>query len=220
MRKIIISDVHLGAKHCRIEHFMRFLDWLPNDVDLVMNGDVVDRWHRALEGRHLEAQERLKEESLKRRVVWVHGNHDDRYELDDPVKIEFTPGYSIGKRLYVSHGFDFDNVMPYHRTFIYLFRHFHYVRVLLGAEPVHVALYAKKFAFLYRVLRKHVAANSVEYAKENGYSAVTCGHTHQVEDVTMDGVRYINTGSWTEPPVYYLEVTDTEINLKEELNNG
>jgi len=133
--------------------------------------------------------------------------------MPDPGRIEFRQSFSIGDRLFVSHGFDFDNVMPYNRPFVLLFRALHHLRILLGAEAVHVAHYAKKWQLFYRVLCKSVAMNAVEYAKERGYKAVTCGHTHFTEDIVIDGIRYINTGSWTERSVHYLWIDETRIAL-------
>jgi UDP-2,3-diacylglucosamine pyrophosphatase LpxH len=133
--------------------------------------------------------------------------------MPSPAGIGFVNCHSIGKRLFVSHGYDFDNIMPRNRWFILIFRAFHRVRMLMGAESVHVAHYAKRFGPLYRVLRRHVAANAAEYAREQGFGVVTCGHTHYVEDVVIDGVRYINTGAWTERPVFYLAVREGSIDL-------
>ena len=42
---------------------------------------------------------------------------------------------------------------------------------------------------------------------ENGIEAVTCGHTHYPEDLVLDGIRYVNTGAWTEFPAHYLHIT-------------
>jgi UDP-2,3-diacylglucosamine pyrophosphatase LpxH len=203
----------LGSKFCEREKFVRFLDGLPPDAELVLNGDTIDRWHKELPPADEAVLRRLGEESLRRRVVWVYGNHDDGYTLPDPGRIEFRPWHEIGKRLFVAHGFVFDNVMPRNRCFIAVFRLLHRLRIWLGAESVHVAFYAKKWKFLYGVLRRHVAGNAVEHAVENGFPAVTCGHTHFVEDVMVNGVRYINTGSWTEEPIVCLLVTDADMRL-------
>ncbi len=56
--------------------------------------------------------------------------------------------------------------------------------------------------------------NAVNCAIENGYEAVTCGHTHYSEDRVFNGIRYINTGAWTESPTFYLQVTNDEMTLK------
>jgi UDP-2,3-diacylglucosamine pyrophosphatase LpxH len=42
---------------------------------------------------------------------------------------------------------------------------------------------------------------------------VTCGHTHYAEDVVIDGIRYLNTGAWTEAPAYFLHLTADQIIL-------
>jgi len=188
---------------------------MPGGTPLVLNGDIVtthDTQHYP--PRHREALDVLRAESFRRKVVWVRGNHDERFVMSDPGRIEFASSWHIGKQLFMAHGNDFDNVMPHNRFFIILFRLFHRVRILLGAESIHVAQYAKRFPLLYRVLLRHVAMNAVEHAKENGYGAVACGHTHYVEDRIQDGVRYLNTGAWTEETPYYLAVNDTAVELR------
>ena len=90
----------------------------------------------------------------------------------------------------------------------------HDLRVKLGARPVHVAQYAKKWELFYKFLRKNVMTNAVNCAMENGYEAVTCGHTHYPEDIVFNGTRYINTGAWTECPAFYLQVTGDELYLR------
>jgi len=87
------------------------------------------------------------------------------------------------------------------------------LRVRLGARPVHVAEYAKNWKAFYRVLRNNVMRNAVNCAVENGFEAVTCGHTHFAEDILLNGVRYINTGAWTEFPAHYLYVTPGSMEL-------
>ena len=89
----------------------------------------------------------------------------------------------------------------------------HDLRVKLGARPIHVAQYAKKWKSFYGYLRKNVMLNAVNYALENGFEAVSCGHTHFAEENFIHGIRYLNTGAWTELPTYYVCVTDNEITL-------
>ena len=120
----------------------------------------------------------------------------------------------IGDRLLVVHGDDFDQIMPRNQWFLRNVKRLHNLRVKLGASPVHVADFAKKwFPFFYRVLTEEVKNNAVKCAIENGVTAITCGHTHYVEDSLCEGVRYINTGSWTELPLSYILVTEEKIEL-------
>ncbi|GAH12655.1 unnamed protein product [marine sediment metagenome] len=56
--------------------------------------------------------------------------------------------------------------------------------------------------------------NAIDYAKQHSFDVVVCGHTHYPEDRIVDGIRYINTGAWTEQPSFYLLVKNEEISLK------
>jgi UDP-2,3-diacylglucosamine pyrophosphatase LpxH len=213
MNTVIISDVHIGCRYFLRKQFLDFVRSISNETSLVLNGDSVDNSGRHLQECDKEVLDVLRQLSLSHRVIWVRGNHDASFTMADPGRIEFCKSYSIGKRLIVAHGYDFDTVMPRNRPFIVIFRTIHRLRISLGAPAVHVAFYAKKFPLFYNVLRKTVSLNAVQYAKENGYEAVTCGHTHYVDDTVLDGVRYINTGSWTETPLYYLRVDETTMGL-------
>jgi UDP-2,3-diacylglucosamine pyrophosphatase LpxH len=214
MRTVVISDVHLGSRHCHLETFHRFLDSLPEGDTLVLNGDTVDRHHRLPPG-HAALLQRLADESRRRPVIWVDGNHDENFRPADPGRITFLPHFAVGRRLYVQHGFYFDRIMPYHRLFILAFRLTHRLRILLGAEPVHVAQYAKRWPHLYAVLRRNVRDNALRFARANGFAAITCGHTHYAETHTAEGIQYLNTGAWTETPVYAVVVDETTVGLHE-----
>jgi UDP-2,3-diacylglucosamine pyrophosphatase LpxH len=152
--------------------------------------------------------------SYQQKVVWVRGNHDNGYIPQNLGQIQIKPYHSIQKRVFITHGDFFDKVMPQSRLFIKTFKMMHDLRVKLGARPVHVAEYAKKWKRFYGYLRKNVMLNAVNYAAKNGFEAVTCGHTHFAEDQFINGIRYLNTGAWTERPTYYVRVTDNEITLK------
>jgi UDP-2,3-diacylglucosamine pyrophosphatase LpxH len=219
MSTVIVSDLHLGSRHCRGEEFLQFLAALPAGAALVLNGDVVDRWQQALPPRHQAVLDALRAESFRRRVVWVRGNHDERFVLADAGRIEFAPSVVVERGLWVAHGHHFDLIMPRHRLFIVLMRVFHRLRLLLGADAVHVAHYAKKFAWLYGVLRRHVIRNAAWQARLLGHAAVACGHTHFVEETVQDGIRYLNTGSWTEPPLTRLWADGGILRLEPALDN-
>ena len=209
----IVSDLHLGSEHFYQREFLSWLDGLPEDAQLILNGDTIDDPRRALGSAHEAVLERLVRESHKRSLVWVYGNHDAGLVLDDPGRICFVERWEIGRRLLVVHGDDFDQIMPRHGLFKTAFRFLHELRSTLGFSRVHVAEYAKKWAFFYRVLNEHVAQNALAAARSQGFEAVTCGHTHAIMDIEREGVRYLNTGSWTERPLHYITVDADEIGL-------
>ena len=213
MKAIVVSDLHMGSRYFHSQAFGGFLDYIPDADEIILNGDVLDRPHVKLTPLHQQILERIEQLSLRVKVVWVRGNHDKGYMPARLGKIEFCRRYTFDHRIVITHGDDFDNIMPRSRVFMEAFRLMHNLRVRLGARPVHVAEYAKKWKALYRVLCNSVMRNAVSFAAENGFEAVTCGHTHFAEDILLSGVRYINTGAWTEFPAHFLSVTPQNIVL-------
>ena len=143
----------------------------------------------------------------------MRGNHDDGYAQNGFKHIHFKTYYTIENKLLISHGCDFDEIMPRSQIFIKSFKSIHDIMIKFGSRPVHVANYAKKFELLYKVLRDNVMKNAVNYALENGYEAVVCGHTHYPEDRVYNGIRYMNTGAWTESPAFYLQMIGNKMTL-------
>ena len=213
MKAVIVSDLHIGSPYFLHKDFQQFVKNIPEDHEFIMNGDIMDDPHKALKSQHQRTLELIAKMSNRNRVVWVRGNHDNGYVPKGLEKVRFKRFYSLKERLLIVHGDDFDEIMPRNQLFIKAFRIMHNVRVKLGAKPVHVAHYAKKWGFLYRVLRRNVMMNAVKCARENGYGAVTCGHTHYPEDKVFNDIRYVNTGAWTESPVFCLWVSDDEMTL-------
>jgi UDP-2,3-diacylglucosamine pyrophosphatase LpxH len=214
MNAIIVSDLHVGSRYLLYQDFESFLGNISEEFELILNGDIVDNPYSKLMGPHQRIMDLIRQVSYRQRVVWVRGNHDNGYIPTEFGKVHFRSLYGIKQRLLIAHGDDFDEIMPRNQAFMKAFKLMHNFRVQLGAKPVHVAHYAKKWEIFYNVLRKNVMMNAVNCAIENGYEAVTCGHTHYPEDTVFHGIRYINTGAWTESPAFYLLVTPDRMTLK------
>ena len=220
MNAIIVSDLHIGSPYFLFHDFERFLGNIPQDHELILNGDIIENPCGKLNSTQGQILDAIKETSYRQRVVWVKGNHDNGYAPKALGKVHFKRLHSIEKKLLVAHGHDFDEIMPRNQAFIKAFKLMHDVRVKLGARPVHVAKYAKRWEIFYNVLRKNVMMNAVICAMENGFEAVTCGHTHYPEERVLNGIRYLNTGSWTESPAFYLVVNGKEMTLKKMDDKG
>jgi len=84
MLTYITSDVHLGLRQCRKDDFMAFLDGLPSGARLVLNGDTITHFYTDanLPEEHKAVVDRIREESLRREVVWIHGNNDKKIAQD------------------------------------------------------------------------------------------------------------------------------------------
>ena len=214
MKAIIVSDLHIGSRYFLYQGFERFLEDMPDDYELILNGDIIDDPFEKLKPPHQKILRIIKNLSYNQKVVWVQGNHENGYTQKGFGKVHFNSLYTLGHKILIAHGHDFDEIMPRNQGFIKAFKLMHDLRVKLGARPVHVANYAKKWGILYRVLRKNIMMNAVNCAIHNGYEVVTCGHTHYPEDRVINGIRYVNTGAWTEFMAFYLLVKDDEITLK------
>jgi UDP-2,3-diacylglucosamine pyrophosphatase LpxH len=214
MNAVIVSDLHIGSRHFLYRDFECFLENISEDHELILNGDIIDNPYKNLEPPHQRILELIEQVSYRQKVVWVRGNHDNGYVPGGLEKVHFKRLYNLEHKLLIVHGDDFDEIMPKNQAFMKAFKLMHDLRVKLGARPVHVAQYAKKWELFYRFLRKNVMINAANCAMENGYEAVTCGHTHYPEDMVFNGIRYINTGAWTESPTFYLQITDGEMALR------
>jgi UDP-2,3-diacylglucosamine pyrophosphatase LpxH len=214
MNAVIVSDLHIGSRYFLCQEFERFLGNVPKDCELILNGDIIDNNYAQLKPSHQRIMDLLEQLSCHQKIVWVQGNHDNGYIPNGFGKVHFKRLYSLEDSLLIAHGDDFDGIMPRNRIFIKAFKRMHNLRVRLGAKPVHVAKYAKKWTSFYKVLRNNVMMNAVNCASENGYESVICGHTHYPEDRVFRGIRYINTGAWTELPAFYLLVSGCEMTLK------
>jgi UDP-2,3-diacylglucosamine pyrophosphatase LpxH len=206
MRAVVVSDVHLGSRYCNGRRFATFLAAIPDGAELVLNGDTLDHPLRPLPADHARILAAVREQSRRRRVVWVRGNNDERTRLDDPAGIEFREDYRLAGRLYAAHGHRFETLMLRARPFLAGVRLAHRLGAAMGLPSRHIAEYAKRWHRLYALLRRQVAGNAVRFARENGFGVAACGHTHYPEDLTLQGVRYVNTGAWTEESTFCLWV--------------
>jgi UDP-2,3-diacylglucosamine pyrophosphatase LpxH len=215
MNAIVVSDLHIGSRYFLNEVFERFLTGIPQDCELILNGDVIDNVYMKLPPPHQKILDIIEQISHRQKVVWVRGNHDNGYIPNGFGKVDFKNLHVIEQRVLFAHGDYFDGVMPRSQIFMKVFKLMHDLRVKLGAKPVHVAEYAKKWKSFYRFLRQNIMMNAVNYAGQKGYAAVVCGHTHFAEDKVVKGIRYVNLGAWTELPVFYLRISGNEMALSQ-----
>lgn len=216
MRTIITSDIHLGSRQSRAVAFLAILDTLSAGDRLVLNGDVATHFAReaTLPPEHAAVLDRLRAMSQEREVIWLRGNNDRHFQLRDPGKIVFAHDYAVDNLLYVSHGDRFDHLMPAFRCVLIPLRVVYEFFTRVVGTRTHVASFAKRFPALYTILNGHVARNATAHARMHGFQAVTCGHTHHPEDRELAGVRYFNTGCWTENAANMLVVEGRQVTLQ------
>lgn len=219
-KTIIISDVHLSTIDCKAKELFDFLD--TNSCDkLILNGDIIDGWAMQrgskLNKNHSKVIRKImKLSEHKTEIIWIRGNHDDFLK-------DFTPFYISNinildhivlntidnKRYFVCHGDIFDVITT---NFGWIAK--------LGSIAYDVALFINRLYNKYRKLRnkpyysisKLMKENIksavsfigkfedylVNYAKNQGYDGVICGHIHQPDIKTINDIVYMNSGDWVE----------------------
>jgi UDP-2,3-diacylglucosamine pyrophosphatase LpxH len=134
--------------------------------------------------------------------------------MRDHGEILFARSHTISNRLIITHGNELDKAKPLIHLLIKPFKAIQFMRIRAGLKPVNVARLAKRVEPFYRLYRWKLMRDAVRFARKNGFEAITCGHAHHPEDRVFQGVRYINTGAWTEYPPYYLMVNEREMRLQ------
>ena len=209
----IVSDLHLGNDYFHYRAFMSWLDQMPTGAVLVLNGDIIDDPKKPLRSEHAKVLERIVSESYGRKVIWIYGNHDTHMNLEDTGEIFFAEEWSLGDSLLIMHGHKLDDIMPRHALFKWIFRRFHHICKAFGLNNMHVAQYAKRWGYLYRILNERVAQNGIAVARKKGFNAIACGHTHFAMNTHNIDTQYFNSGAWTEVPLHYISVRAPVVTL-------
>ncbi|OGV63282.1 MAG: hypothetical protein A2498_13870 [Lentisphaerae bacterium RIFOXYC12_FULL_60_16] len=211
MRTWITSDLHLGSRFCQADLFLAFLEAMPPGTTLVLNGDSFDRMCHTLPDAHRKVLSRLRDESTRRTVIWVRGNHDEVRRLPETLDLPYQDHFNIPGLLHAEHGDHFAYESWLYRAGLRCFRAFHKLVVFCGAEILNVTFFAKRFPHLYEVLCRHVRTQAFHFAEQKGVRVAVCGHTHFAETARSGSIHYFNTGTWTEPDPGFVDVNDTEV---------
>jgi len=234
-RTIWISDIHLGTRGCKAEHLLDFFKHTESDT-LYLVGDIVDGWRLRKSWycpqSHNDVVQKLLRKARKgTRVIYVPGNHDEMLrDYTDMVfggvtlKSEAYHTTADGRRLWITHGDQFDAVVRYARWLAYLGDWayntveainywFNLVRRVLGFRYWSLSKFLKhrvKNAVQFVSKYEEVVA---EEARKRGVDGVVCGHIHHAEMRDFDGLLYCNDGDWVESCTALVEHRNGELEI-------
>ena len=234
-RAIWISDTHLGTPGCKAAYLLDFLKHHECDT-LYLVGDIIDGWQLRRgwywhQSHNDVVQKVLRKARKGTRVVFIPGNHDEFArqfiglafgEID--VMEEAVHVTADGRRLWVTHGDQFDGVVQNARWLAYLgdtlytfalhLNHWcNRVRGRMGLRYWSLSQYLKhrvKNAVSFICDFERVLA---EEARRRGYDGVVCGHIHKAEIRDIDGLLYCNDGDWVESLTALVETPQGELSL-------
>lgn len=235
VRTVIVSDIHLGTPHSKVEEVTHFLKYVRCDR-LILNGDIIDGW-RLQRGdvwtkSHTRFIRRILTMIQKRdtEVVYLRGNHDDFLGRLLPMQFEslslvedYVLETSQGKYL-VLHGDVFDGVVKNmvfiahlgdlgYNLLLRLNRSYNWFRKLRGKE-----YFSLSQAIKARVKQAVSFVGKFEdqvakLARDRGCRGVICGHIHTPADKMIGDIHYLNSGDWVESMTAIVEHYDGRFEL-------
>ncbi len=243
-RSIFVSDIHLGSKGCQAELLLDFFRHYQCQ-HLYLIGDIIDFWSLKRRWYWPSSHSTVVQKILRQarngvRVVYVQGNHDPllgffRNFLDTEERefalgeIQIVPHWvhttATGRRLWITHGDQFDLSMHYARWLTHLGDRGY--SLLLNLNRWHQN-FNRKFGIRSRwslsAFIKHRIKRAVQFISQyehflamechrSGYDGVVCGHIHHAEIKEIQGITYYNDGDWVESCTALIEDFDGTLRL-------
>lgn len=209
---VVISDLHLGSSVCQAKNIFSFLSQLPETRRLILNGDVLEDISVHFTKVEWTILSQLRYLSKKTPVIWIKGNHDsDAQSVANLINAEYLGQYSFvsgKKRLLCSHGDTWDEFAN-EKPFLTSFSTMVYKGLKTVSKPL--AIFAEKKWNSYMENFDKVSDGAIQHAKDRGFDAVLCGHTHLAGIIE----QCYNSGSWVGGKNHYLTVDNGLIILKE-----
>jgi UDP-2,3-diacylglucosamine pyrophosphatase LpxH len=192
---------------------------------LILNGDTIDSLNfKKFKPRHWRIISLLKKISLERKLVLIRGNHDEQTKKGNPpndfdilpniLNTDFLDEYTLSNRqgnFLVLHGHKFDPTLNWPIITDVADWCYQTVQKINRDSAKWLKRQAKQLGGVIELLKN----SSVKYAKTEGYVGVITGHTHYTEDSLVDGIRFVNGGSWVEHPCHYVLFDDDKCEVKE-----
>lgn len=219
-RTIWISDVHLGTRGCNAKLLIDFLDNCDSDT-MYLVGDIIDGWRMKKRFYWPPAHNDIVWRIMKRarrgtKVIYIPGNHDEMFRQFGgmsfggvEIRRKAIHETAQGKRLLVLHGDEFDAIMLAHRWLAVVgdaaYGTLMRVNTLVNAVRTRLGL---PYWSLSKTA-KHKVKNAVAFISRfeelvaheaglRGVDGVVCGHIHNAEQRSIDGIDYFNDGDWVE----------------------
>jgi UDP-2,3-diacylglucosamine pyrophosphatase LpxH len=218
---VVISDLHLGSDVCQARLLEAFLEWVVFQTRmLVINGDIFDDLNfKRLTKRHFACLKIIRRNSDRDdfRLIWIRGNHDGPADIiSHIVGVEILDEYVFSNgplRLLILHGDQFDTFTTHYPWLTHIACGiFYYIQKWV---PHRAARWVRRISKRWQRNSQLIERRATEYARSRGYRYVTCGHTHLPLVSEADGIRYFNSGTWTEsPPCPFLAVKGTDVRLE------
>ncbi|MEK7651218.1 MAG: UDP-2,3-diacylglucosamine diphosphatase [Patescibacteria group bacterium] len=217
----IMSDIHLGSEVSRPEAALATLK-KHSFGRLILLGDIFDDLNfQRLSREHWELLSyiRLLTNRKKRvEVIWIVGNHDEllvdvmKYLIGSEVRQNFY-WEENNRSFFAIHGHQFDYFLIQNRIISNMAATLYKIIQKLDTKKQRLSHYIKRVSKGWLRVSKDVAEGAVKMGKRKSADYVFCGHTHKALHWTLGGIKYFNTGCWTDIPSSYVTITNGEPEL-------
>jgi UDP-2,3-diacylglucosamine pyrophosphatase LpxH len=218
---LIVSDLHLGSGLSRAEDACRLL---KRQIfrRLILLGDIFcDLNFRRLKRKHWDLLSYIRRLSSPRRdveVVWVEGNHDRGLTdvMSHLVGVKVYQEYLwdfAGRRFLAIHGHQFDRFLVNNAALSAMGEFVHAQIQKLDSNGKRFTRFLDRQNSRWLRLSPKVASGALAHARARGAHVVFCGHTHEAMESEEDGIRYFNSGCWTNDGPTYVTVNESGIQI-------
>ncbi len=216
---LFISDMHLGARSCRDEALLSFLQAHQADK-IYLVGDIFDTWHgfsaNWTDSHHAIIQLLMARAHSGVEIVYTPGNHDAFFRKFIGARLgnitiadHVIHASGDGRRYLVIHGDSIDILSGRFPLFSRLAAKTEHVfrglagiaRRLLRRFDLPIAARVDKLVAWVNDLiraRDNFQERLATLAKRHGTDGIICGHFHQPALHDDFGVTYANCGDWVE----------------------
>jgi UDP-2,3-diacylglucosamine pyrophosphatase LpxH len=221
VRALFLSDIHLGTRGCQADALLDFLRHYESDY-LYLVGDIIDFWSMSRAIHWTPAQNTVVQKLLRRarkgtQVIFIPGNHDEALREyagtvfgDIPIHLDHVHVAADGRRYWLVHGDDFDQVTRHHRWVALLGDVVYNALVRINAwmsrmrRRLGIAGYWSLAGYAKRKVKSAISfiydfEDSVMHeARARGVDGVICGHIHAAALREVQGLVYMNCGDWVD----------------------
>ena len=236
VRSIFLSDIHLGTRACQAERLLAFLRVYDAEYVYLL-GDIIDFWSlgRGIYWPSLHntfVQKMLKRARHEVKVVLVPGNHDEALREyvgsdfgDIRVVREAIHTAADGRRYFLMHGDEFDQITRYHRWVALLGDIAYGLLLRLNGllswvrRKLHLSGYWSLAGYAKRKVKGALdfvygfEESVAHHVRQMGLDGVVCGHIHSAAIKNIGGITYINCGDWVDSCTAIVEHDDGRMEL-------
>ena len=215
MKRLIVSDTHIGSRFCKKSELLSLLKNKKYD-QLILNGDIIE--FLKVPTFAPIVMEIMRNIDLTKEIIYIIGNHDISLSgfIGQQFKnVKFVREYCFeenGRKFRVEHGDKYENGIVHHRILM---------KIISAFQDALELIFGWNLASWYSNLKfnKRKIKRLWDIMELNSdVDVLIVGHTHVPEvliwiDEEEEIKTYVNTGDWVSHATY-VEIEDGVVRLR------